>query len=132
MVHISKDKLGEKVSIQLFNELVSFISPKNTTAAKGILGDLFTQTEKVMMAKRLAAIFMISEKISLYKIATRLKLSTSTVKRMYTNYSNGEYDELLRELNKRKIEKEKFWELIELIARAGMPSMGKRRWQTLR
>ena len=85
-----------------------------------------------MMAKRLAAIFMISEKISLYKIATRLKLSTSTVKRMYTNYSNGEYDELLRELNKRKIEKEKFWELIELIARAGMPSMGKRRWQTLR
>jgi uncharacterized protein YerC len=132
MVHISKDKLDDVLRNKLFNELVHFIAPKSKASAENILGDLLTKTEKVMLAKRLAAIFMISEKVSLYKTATRLKLSTSTVKRMYTSYSFGEYDRLLGELNRRKVEKEKFWELIELISRAGMPSMGKRRWQSLR
>jgi len=131
MSHISKNQLSQKSCRRLFSELVKIVSPKNVNSAKYILGDLFTETEKIMLAKRLAAILMIAEKVSLYKIATRLKLSTSTVDRMRKNYAEGAYDELLKELHKKKIEKEKLWELIELIARAGMPSRGKHRWKTL-
>ncbi|MDA8597183.1 helix-turn-helix domain-containing protein [Candidatus Pacebacteria bacterium] len=132
MPHISKQRLNKKVADDLFNQLVLLVAPTDTAVARKVLGDLLTATEKVMLAKRLAAILLISEGASMYAIATRLQLSTSTVKRMYTNENDAAYVDVLSVMQKKKLEQEKFWNLIDSFVRLGMPSMGKDRWKSLR
>lgn len=129
MPHISKQKIESKEFNRLYKQLVSIISPKKTAEATQILGDLLTETEQVMLTKRLAAIMMLAEGLSLYKVSETLGLSTSTVDRMNRNYLDGTYSDLLGVLWKRKRDKEEFWELISVLSRGGLPSMGRDRWK---
>lgn len=129
MPHISKQKIEAKEFDRLYKQLVSIISPKKATEADRVLGDLLTETEQVMLTKRLAAILMLAEGLSLYKVSETLGLSTSTVDRMYRSYNDGAYSDLLSVLWKRKRDKEEFWELISLLSRGGLPSMGRDRWK---
>jgi len=132
MPHVSRQKSDEKILNNLFAELVKILSPHNTKDASKILNDLLTYTEKIMLAKRLAAIMMIAEGHSMYEIAAKLHISTSTVKRLHSNKQNAEYFQLLSVLRKRREEKERFWEIVETVSRLGMPSMGKDRWKAVK
>lgn len=68
--------------------------------------------EKILLAKRLAAIIMLNQGQSIYKVSGTLKISTSTAKGFKSRLDSSAYDRLLKVLAR---DKNKFLELIDTI-----------------
>lgn len=58
--------------------------------AEAFFNEFFTQTERIMFAKRLAVLFLIREGITPYRIARLLNVSTSTVYRLEKQFGDTE------------------------------------------
>ena len=132
MPHVSKEKLDEKTKKKLLDQTVEFFVLDGKKSQKIFFEELLTDTERIMLIKRMAAALLLSESVSLYKIAQQLHLSTSTAKRFYREYERGRFDKTIATFGRHERKKKDMWKLIELISRAGMPSMGKERWKNLR
>ncbi len=129
MPHVSKEQLAEKVFLHIYNQFTDSVSSRSRKK-QNILGDLLTKTEKVMLAKRLAIIFMLTEGASLYHIQHVLNVSSSTAARFNRNIENGAYVHIQGRLHTKQKKKD-FWDILEVVVRAGMPPMGRGRWQWL-
>ena len=129
MPHVSKEKVEGKVFEGFYNELVFLIVKSNSKNARLVLDDLLTNTEKIMLAKRLVAGLMFSRGCSPYQVWTTLKISSSTASRMFLAYERGDYDNVLATL--REKQSQTIWPLIEKISRGGLPPMGKGRWRAI-
>ena len=125
MPHISKKYLQEKHFLNIHRELFELLTSfSNVKDARIALSELFTKTEKIMLAKRLGAIFMIAQKIPWHNIEETLKMSSSTVAKLANRHQFGNYDSLLKKMDTRK------WALIEKqIARWFPPRVGKNRFK---
>jgi len=131
MPHISKDKLIKKDSEEIYTTLVEvLLSSAKKGEGRNILSELLTETEQVMLAKRCAAIALIAEGIPLYRIWNMLKLSSSTVRRLYLQYDQGIYPNLEKYFSNKK-KRIDFWKALEIILRGGLPEQGKNRWKWL-
>ena len=84
-----------------------------------------------MLAKRFAIIIMLMEKNSIYRIATMLKVSTSTVTILKDQFEKEKFAHITKLLKHNKIDYEKLWEVLEIVLRAGMPPRGKGRWRSV-
>ncbi len=124
MSHISKKKLDGSVAKQIYTQLVRVLIKNGSKS----LAELLTETEQVMLAKRLAVILMLAENFSYYRINKTLGVSTSTIKRLHTQLLNGDFP-ALEKLAASKKEREVLWKTLESILRAGMPLQGRGRWQ---
>lgn len=131
MPHVSSKKLNEKMYKNIFAQLTNLISKTQSHQAEGLLTSLLTETEKIMLSKRLAAAVMFSEGYSQYAVEKALQVSPSTAARMHLSYESGQYNGVLVVLRKDKKQKREFWESLEVLLRLGMPSMGKDRWKHL-
>lgn len=131
MVNISKNKLPQADEVKLFKQLSSITGSLKADGVESMFRELLTESEQVMLAKRLAVIVMIHEGCSLYLIWKKLHLSPSTVTHMYDEYSKGAYVETIKIFCRKKQDREKFWSTLELISRGGLPPMGKDRWKTV-
>src|SRR5690606_31748070 len=89
---------------------------------------LLTPTEQLMLSKRLAVIFLLRAGNSMYYIAHNLKVSPSTVERIYFKLENNEFSELIN-LWEEERRREEMWEFVETLLRGGMPPLGKDRWK---
>jgi len=132
MVHVSKRRLKKQYLERLFNQLAISVHTSSKRKTGALLRDLLTDSEQVMLAKRLAVILMLYEGHSCYRIWKTLNMSSSTVRSMWNLFEEGEYDNIIQTVCKRKDEREKYWKTLEIILRGGMPSMGKDRWQSLK
>ena len=128
MPHISQHKLDDKIFEQLFNNFSSTITDLNRRNTKQFLNTFFTRTEKIMFTKRFAAIVMTHEGHSSYRIAKTLNMSPSTIARITLLYEKGKYTLLLKCMKK---ESEILLKQLETITRAGLPEMGKGRWNRI-
>ncbi len=128
MPHISKNQLKEDVFLKIYNQFSNTVS--GSQKKQEVLNDLLTDTEKIMFAKRLAVIFMILEGASFYHIQESLNVSTSTTGRFSRNLNKGTYSHI-KKLFYTKQKKKDFWDTLEVVVRAGMPPMGRGRWQWL-
>lgn len=131
MPHVSSIKIQEKLFVELFEQLASLQTNLQKKEAVGLMGDLLTDTEKVMVTKRCAAVLMLHQGHSSYEVWNMLKLSQSTVARIKLGYEVGAYDHLVTIFDTKKIAKDRFWETLEKVLQLGMPSMGKDRWKFL-
>jgi uncharacterized protein YerC len=131
MPHISSKKLNPVLSDELLHEFVRYVRKGSRANATAFLNSLLTATEQVMLAKRIAAIAMLHDGCSVYRIAQSLTMSTSTISRMHDAHKQGAYAPVTKVMKMNKQEREEFWKLIEKILRAGMPSRGKDRWKWL-
>jgi len=113
MSQVSKRKLKkedfEKIYIQLIEIFGKTSSKKDS---EKFLKEFFYTTEKVMLAKRLAIIFMVMEKIPDRKIAEILSVSTSTIGRIIDKYSMGDYEYISSLINKNK---NSFWDILGVL-----------------
>lgn len=132
MPHISSEKINEKIYRRIFSQLANVVSKAKSHQADALLTSILTETEQVMLSKRLAAAVMFSEGYSRYAIEKTLMISSSTAARLYSAYENGLYDGVLNIIKKDKKQKEEFWQSLEVLLRLGMPSMGKDRWKHLK
>ena len=90
-----------------------------------LLDDLLTPTEKIMMTKRLAIIFMLNEGYSFRAIEKSLKVTLQTVTRFWKMKKRGKF----KYLEKMEIKSSSFWKDLEKFLQAGLPPRGKGRWK---
>jgi len=128
MPHVSKRKLPSSVEKAMLAQLLSLSDERRV--GRDALTDLFTQTEQVMLAKRLAAIALFLEGASIYRVWRSLAISPSTAARLRRNLAVGEYQAIEKLFRTRK-QREQFWSKLESISRGGLPEMGKGRWKWL-
>lgn len=107
MTRISKRKIPDKYLIkiyQLFFEVIARPSSKDNFLL--LLDDIFSPTEKIMLAKRIGIIYLIIKKVDQRTIADILKVSTSTVSKfaLIFNEKQSQLISLINTmLNKEKI-----------------------------
>ena len=132
MTRISKKKLQRDVLLRLhkrFADSLAKISTENQ--ANQFLNALLSETERIMLGKRLATIVMISEGLSTYKIRETLGVSVSTTLLMREKYDTGEYSFIVS-FYKKKENCSSFWDDLDVLLRLGMPRYsGKDRWDFL-
>ncbi|MCA9357429.1 hypothetical protein H6784_02975 [Candidatus Nomurabacteria bacterium] len=131
MTHVSKQQLEPEHLDQLFIQLSSSASLLTKKTASGFLDDLLGHEEKIMLAKRLAAIVMLIEGNSSYRIWQLLKMSPSTTDKIRLNYEIGKYKNIERIIKSNKTSYEQFWKTLEIILQANMPPIGRGRWKSV-
>ncbi len=131
MTHISKHQLRPDHLSRLFRQFSNISSKLDNTTALGFFDDLLGREEKIMLAKRLAAIVMCLEGNSSYRISQLLYMSPSTTERIKLNYQIGKYAHIEKLLTKNKTDYNKFWKTLEIVLQAGMPPQGRGRWKSL-
>ncbi|MEA1929525.1 MAG: Trp family transcriptional regulator [Patescibacteria group bacterium] len=137
MPHISANQVKKKVFLQISDQLIrSVTKTAGENSSRRLIGELFTPTERIMLAKRLAAVVMIQRGYSCYRITKTLKISSSTTSRFYRQVKLGKFDYLAKLLTgssaKNKRERARIDITLEQLLRGGLsPRVGKSRWQYL-
>lgn len=92
MTHISKKELDKSEFDKIFRELVRALHNCTSENEKsGFLWQLFTPTEKIMLSKRFAMIYMLEAGKSTYEITQVLNISPSTIARISRKWDKGGY-----------------------------------------
>ncbi|MEK7147933.1 MAG: Trp family transcriptional regulator [Patescibacteria group bacterium] len=130
MPHISKKKLDKKTSGKIFGKLITILArAQNEKRLALILDELLTETEKIMLAKRLAVVLMLAGNTPQHRIAEALYVSPSTITRFSLGIEIGKYD-LIQSISKKdRVDLEK---IIWLLLTAGgimPPRIGRKYWR---
>lgn len=130
MSHVSSRKVKKEILNKLYNEFgKAFEKSARKLQASLFLNDLLTKTEKIMLAKRFAVIYLLSQEVPVSYIAESLNMSYSTIFKMSLKYDLGKYSLMLKSIDQ---EKENLWKILEKILRAGLPPRaGRGRWKFL-
>jgi len=128
MPHISSKKLKKEHLQKLYNEFsIALEKSAKKSWARLFLNDFLTRTEKIMLAKRFAVIYLLSKDLPASYISESLYMSPATISRMSVKHDNGKYSSLLK-----TIKNENIWRIFEKILRAGLPPIaGRGRWKFL-
>ncbi len=130
MPHVSKKKLDKETFEKIFRKLIAVIEhAQNQNKLTPILDEILTETEKIMLTKRLAVILMLSGDTPQHRISEALLVSPSTVTRMSLGIERGKYD-LIRSISKKdRLDLEK---VVWLLLTAGgimPPRAGRKYWR---
>lgn len=130
MPHVSYRELKKENLQKLYGEFSAALERSAQKSwAKLFLNDFLTKTEKIMLAKRFAVIFLLSNNVPPSYIANSLKMSYSTIFRMSNKHNIGRYSRLLKAVKK---ENKNIWDILEKIIKAGLPPRaGRGRWKFL-
>jgi len=114
MPHVSSKKLNSRLLEKLSGKLLAvFERAHNKQSLSLVLGELFTPTEKIMLAKRLAIILLLANNIPQHRIVELLKVSPSTVARTSLGIEIGKYENILKVSRKEKMDLEKLvWNIL--------------------
>ncbi len=130
MPHVSKKHLRLKQLENLQAELLnSFERSFDKNKGRQVWGEFFSRTERIMFAKRLAVIAMLSKGISVHMIAEALGMSSSTTQRMSSQFEKGRYFYIIKEA----LGKKDVWDIINDILTVGgimPPKVGGKRWRS--
>jgi len=80
MARISKRKLDDKILEKIFDLFFEIVGKKSSKEDfKNTIVDLLSPIERVMIAKRVAIIYLLMKKINQRSISQALKVSNATV-----------------------------------------------------
>ena len=129
MSHVASKPLPKEVQKEIADQLVRLLV-KNGSRSATVLTELLTETEQLMLSKRLAAIMLLAQGFSYFRISQTLFMSTSTLKRLHQQLIGGDFENLEALVRARK-NREALYEMIGNIIRAGMPPRGRGRWKQI-
>jgi len=92
MSHISKKDIDNKIKQQLQKNLVDLLKNTGSGTRVHIFEELFTETERTMLAKRIGIILLLKKGLSPYKISQLLGVSPSTAERFNNMKELGKYE----------------------------------------
>ncbi|MBI2189955.1 MAG: hypothetical protein HYU49_00240, partial [Candidatus Levybacteria bacterium] len=98
MTQVSKYPISKDVADRIFEVFIkSLIKIKNDKDAKDLADDLFSPTEKIMLAKRLAIAFLLMRGYQYREISKLIKVSLTTIANvnLSLNYGKGGYKRIL-------------------------------------
>jgi uncharacterized protein YerC len=130
MPHISSKKLETKDLQKLYSQLIlAFETSQNRSSLALFLKEFLTHTEKIMLAKRFAVIYLLSREVPHSYIVDSLHMSPATVARMSLKLEIGKYTflkKVIKELD------ESVWDILEKMITLGLPPRaGRGRWKHL-
>ncbi len=132
MPHVSGKKLKKETLDKIFKKLLrTFEDAHKEHGFSEFFQELFTDTEKKMLAKRLAIIILLNKEIPQHRIVDALGVSSSTVTIMSLHMEQGRYDAILKIANRHKAD---LLSLIEFILTAGgtlRHKAGRGRWKKI-
>lgn len=131
MPHVSRRKLEKKTFNRLFEKfLLIFENAHRKNSFNSVLNELLTNTEKIMLTKRLIVVLLLSKEIPQHRIVNMLHMSPSTIAKMSVSLENGKYDAIIRTSKKGR----EFLDLIEFLLSGGgimPPIAGRGRWKRI-
>ena len=92
-----------------------------------MLAELFTKTEKIMLAKRIALIYLLSKDVPFEKIEELLHLSPVTISKFSLKMDQDKFKQTIAIVNRQG----KFSDILGKILQAGLPSRGRGRWKRI-
>lgn len=120
MAQISKMELDAEVARYIERQLLLVLFKSRSRESMSIFSDLLTDTERLMFAKRMAAVLMLIDEQSYYRIEQVLGMSTSTSKRLHSLLSTGVFSNLEGVMKKKQAHSEILVTIGKLL-RAGLP-----------
>lgn len=128
MIYVSKARLRKDVFQRISKQFyIAILDLKNTKSGARYLSELLTESEQLLLAKRLAVILMLDKNISWTHIQRTLDISRTTIARVQRQRRAGKFPTIATVLCTKK-KRDAFWMDIEILLRAGMPAYGKSRW----
>lgn len=133
MPHISNKKLDPKLLEKLFGKLLTiFEQAQKKESLSSVANELFTATEKTMLAKRLAIVLMLDSNTPHSRIAEILKVSPTTVTKISLGIEIGKYKAILKISKKEKMDLEKLVWNILTVGGLMPPKLGGKYWRKYR
>lgn len=116
-MQISQRKIDQEIETLMFGLLLDTFALFNSTKkVDRFLGDILTDTERVVIAKRLAIALMIMKNYGYNQICSTLKVSPPTVAKVKTwlQYKGNGFRQVLKEMGEHE-DLEGFWKRLELL-----------------
>lgn len=129
MPHISRKKLPAKRRQEILNSLVFVLAEiKSKKEMDSFLDALLSETEKLMLAKRLAMFYLLEEGITEENIAQVLNTTQATVSRMRLLYERKKvgYQVGIKKVKKEKLLKELKTLALRFAAYTGRAAGGRK------
>lgn len=121
--------------MELADQFLTFLSlARSKGEARILANELLSQTERVMLAKRLATVVLLVRGYSFTQIEEALGITRQTVSRIWKETKEGKYDKIMRYArdHTRHFRQEAFMDNLIRIIHFGMPPRaGKGRWKFL-
>ncbi|MFC1647008.1 Trp family transcriptional regulator [Patescibacteria group bacterium] len=127
MGRISRRLLNEDVEDRLFEIFWEHLASLSTSGLiREFLESLLSQTEQVMIAKRLAIAVLLSRGYTYQRIDETLKVSKSTVATVDRQIISGApgFKRAVKQVNKNR-QKQEMWDKLEKLLISITPSVGK-------
>ena len=102
MTNISKKRTDTKDFAIAQTQLVDLIAKLDKRTSQYLIHELLSTSEQVMIVKRFAAIFMFNNNYSPYRVSETLSISTSSARRLYLQFENNQFDNLLGCIKKKE------------------------------
>ena len=134
MTHISRKKIKKEIADELSDQFLTFLSLTRTKQDARILArELLSQTERVMLAKRLAVVILLLRGYTFEQIEESLGVTRQTVVRLWRETKNGRYEKIMRYARKhtRHFKQESFLDTFIRTLHMGMPPRAGKHWQQL-
>ncbi|MEI7720039.1 MAG: Trp family transcriptional regulator [bacterium] len=104
MPHVSRHEPEKKIADEIYVRLLDHLTNRGSAKDRSLVcAELFTRTEQIMLAKRLAIICMLGEGFSFDDIQETLRVSPSTVGRIWSAMQKGKFDQTIRIAKKNKV-----------------------------
>lgn len=101
MPHVSRHTPVRKVSDRTFELLVECVTTKGSAAERrAFFTALLTPTERIMFSKRFAIIYMLAKGYSFDTIQETLRVSPSTIARIWQSIQKGKYADIITRVQK--------------------------------
>ena len=127
MPHLSSKKVRKDIFLRMNERFINSVARiKNSQESKRFLNEILTPSEKIMLSKRLALLFMLESGYSFTAIRKNLKLSQSTIVRFWKMFKRDRFPFIKFRVQEEKKRKE-FWGKFERIVNAGLPPRGRGR-----
>ena len=129
MPHVSRHTPVRKVSDKTFELLVACVTAKGSVAERrAFFTTLLTPTERIMFSKRFAIIYMLAKGHSFDVIQDTLRVSPSTIARIWVAVQKGKYADIVRRVQKRRKNDNEF-DLLQWLSDLVPPmSMSKKQY----
>lgn len=99
MPHVSRHTPIKKVSDRTLDLFMECVTAKwSARERRDFFNDLLTPTERIMFSKRLAIIYMLGKGYTIRKIQETLRVSPSTVARLWSEVEKGKYSKIIHRL----------------------------------
>lgn len=135
MAQVSKYPISKDVADRIFDVFIkSLIKVKNQKDAKLLTNDLFSPTERVMLAKRLAIAFCLMQGYEYREIKKLLRVSLGTVANinMSLKYGGNGYKTILDRISKEEKLADFFKNVGEKLVSLGQYGKGSGTWRYLK